>query len=147
MTVSITSYSELESAAHTFLSTLPQTPKGSAHLYILTGSLGAGKTTFIKSVASQLGITDTVVSPTFNLMKVYQTPRSDITHLVHIDAYRLESKEELKALKLSEWFSNPHVLIMIEWGEKVESVLPSFVRTLLFSHNGESHRTISYSPS
>ncbi len=89
----------------------------------LSGHLGAGKTAFIKILAKLLGISETVTSPTFVLMKIYEIP-SDLKtipwkRLVHIDAYRLEKPEELAALDFENLVSDPRNLIMVEWPENV----------------------------
>lgn len=90
----------------------------------LSGHLGAGKTAFVKAVAAELGVTETVTSPTFVIMKMYEVPGSASAsaafwRLVHIDAYRLERHADLEALRLEELASDPHNLIMIEWPENV----------------------------
>lgn len=89
----------------------------------LSGHLGAGKTAFIKILAKLLGISETVTSPTFVLMKIYEIPYVPKTipwkRLVHIDAYRLEKPEELAALDFENLVSDPHNLIMVEWPENV----------------------------
>lgn len=74
-------------------------PKGeTATVIALSGDLGAGKTTLTQELARQLGVTDTVISPTFVIMKEYAITRGPYTQLVHIDAYRLESAAELERL-------------------------------------------------
>lgn len=87
----------------------------------LSGHLGAGKTAFVKAVAQVLGISESVTSPTFVLMKFYKTNVDNFKwqNLVHLDLYRLEKKEELKALDLPRVINNKNNLIMIEWPENV----------------------------
>ena len=87
----------------------------------LSGHLGAGKTAFVKEVAKVLGINESVTSPTFVLMKFYKTNSTfdKWQNLVHLDLYRLEKKEELKALDLPKVINNKNNLIMIEWPENV----------------------------
>jgi tRNA threonylcarbamoyladenosine biosynthesis protein TsaE len=93
----------------------------------LSGHLGAGKTAFVKAVAKELGVKEEVTSPTFVLMKIYEVgPRhrgglqiSWPRRLIHIDAYRLERKEELEALGFEKLVSDPGNLIMVEWPENV----------------------------
>ncbi|MCB9808860.1 tRNA (adenosine(37)-N6)-threonylcarbamoyltransferase complex ATPase subunit type 1 TsaE [Candidatus Nomurabacteria bacterium] len=87
----------------------------------LSGNLGAGKTALTKTLAHHLDISETVISPTFVLAKFYQITNSRFPwkQLIHIDAYRLTSWQELAILKFDEIFSDPRNLIMIEWPEQV----------------------------
>ncbi len=85
------------------------------------GTLGAGKSVLVRGIASGLGIDpETVTSPTFTLWQTHTASR--ILH--HLDAYRLESASEFLDLGAEELFQSPG-LVLIEWGEKVRSVLPS----------------------
>ncbi len=88
---------------------------------ILTGGLGAGKTTLAKGIASQrAGVApDEVSSPTFTLIHEYGEPAT----VCHADLYRLESPAEVFGLGLEEYFDRP-VLTLIEWGEKFERLFP-----------------------
>lgn len=85
----------------------------------LSGHLGAGKTAFVKAVAKILKIEESVTSPTFVIMKMYDCRSIQWKKLVHIDLYRLEKKEEMTALKLEEVIADKNNLIMIEWPENV----------------------------
>jgi len=91
----------------------------------LIGDLGAGKTTFVQFLASSLGIKEKVNSPTFVLMKVYQTSNTQIKTLVHVDAYRLSHSEELKNIGLEEYFNQPDSIVVIEWADRVVDILPN----------------------
>jgi tRNA threonylcarbamoyladenosine biosynthesis protein TsaE len=85
----------------------------------LSGHLGAGKTAFVKLVAKELGDSEEVTSPTFVLMKLYETKNDRFPRLVHIDAYRLERPEELEALDFEKLVADKNNLIMMEWPENV----------------------------
>jgi tRNA threonylcarbamoyl adenosine modification protein YjeE len=70
-----------------------------------------------------LGVKEEVTSPTFVLMKMYETEankQSPWRRLVHIDAYRLERPEEMEALNFERLVADPHNLILVEWPENVE---------------------------
>jgi tRNA threonylcarbamoyladenosine biosynthesis protein TsaE len=110
-----------------------------AFIIALRGDLGAGKTTFTQALAKELGITEAVQSPTYVLMKSYPISFGSFTNLIHIDAYRLDKPEEFSALKPEVFLSNPENLVVIEWPERVEGVLPSPDILLSFSHEGEDH--------
>jgi len=92
---------------------------GEAVLAGLSGHLGAGKTAFVKEVAKGLGVKEEITSPTFVIMKIYKTNHSRWHRLVHIDAYRLEKREELEVLRFEDVMADPHNLVMIEWPENV----------------------------
>jgi tRNA threonylcarbamoyladenosine biosynthesis protein TsaE len=91
----------------------------------LSGELGAGKTTFTQALATKLGVSSEVVSPTFVIMKRYPTKHPLFSTLIHIDAYRLENAEELAHLGFETWCNTPKTLIVIEWPERVSAVLPA----------------------
>jgi len=85
----------------------------------LSGHLGAGKTAFVKAVARELGIAEEITSPTFVIMKIYNTKNKTFKKLVHIDAYRLDNKEDMAVLALHAHLKENGTLIMIEWPENV----------------------------
>ena len=88
------------------------------------GDLGAGKTTFIKGLASGLNIKETVQSPTFNIMKLYFTGDRP---LIHIDAYRLADNEN--DIGLDEYIGYEKGVTVIEWPMYIEKLLPkNFIR-------------------
>jgi tRNA threonylcarbamoyladenosine biosynthesis protein TsaE len=88
-------------------------------LVILSGDLGAGKTTFVQGMGAELGVTDQVTSPTFVIARVY--PTSTGVDLVHVDAYRLGSTLELDDLDLDSDLDS--AITVVEWGEgKVEQL-------------------------
>jgi len=95
------------------------TAKAEAAVVALSGHLGAGKTAFVKQVAKELGIGEEVTSPTFVIMKIYEAKHEKWHCLVHIDAYRLERREELEVLNWEKLVADPHNLIMVEWPEQV----------------------------
>lgn len=85
----------------------------------LSGPLGAGKTTFTQVLAKELGVEKHVQSPTFALMRSYATTHPEIRRLLHVDAYRLQSSEELRALDLNEELTHNGTILMVEWPEKM----------------------------
>lgn len=90
---------------------------------ILTGDLGAGKTTFTQGLARGLGITEAITSPTFVLARHHRHPGNGL-HLVHVDAYRLTTADELASLDLESWLDDSAVVI--EWGRgKAEDLTDS----------------------
>jgi tRNA threonylcarbamoyladenosine biosynthesis protein TsaE len=87
---------------------------------VLRGDLGAGKTTLARAVARGAGVEGDVPSPTFNLVFRYETPRGRVSHL---DLYRLEHPDEVWELGWEE-LGQPDELVMIEWPERAEALLP-----------------------
>lgn len=149
MVKNVASLEELRAVADGFLRTLVQKPlKETATVVGLSGDLGAGKTAFVKCIASILGINEVVTSPTFILEKVYIIPRGSIagerfTKLIHIDAYRLESGKEMRALDWNALLLDEHNLIFMEWPEQVKDALPEDIINLSFEYAGEGVRKVT----
>jgi tRNA threonylcarbamoyladenosine biosynthesis protein TsaE len=93
----------------------------------LVGGLGAGKTTLTQMLGIELGVAETMQSPTFVLMKIYKTENNKFKNLIHIDAYRIEHVDEAGILGLPKLFADPSNLICIEWSEKIKEVMPEKV--------------------
>ena len=85
----------------------------------LSGDLGAGKTVFVQGLATALGVTDRVTSPTFTILHEYDGRYP----IMHLDVYRLDSFQEIIDLGFEEYF-DPRAVVLIEWGEAVEQLLP-----------------------
>ncbi len=117
-----------------------------ATILALSGDLGAGKTAFVKALASALGIKDTITSPTFVIEQIYALPKnSSFDRLIHIDAYRLEKASELERLRWAEIAADPCNLICLEWPENVAGLSHmSHARTLRFRFVDENTREISF---
>ena len=86
---------------------------------VLTGDLGAGKTTLVQGVARGLAVREHVASPTFTLVREY-AGRLDVAH---VDVYRLDRVQDVVDLALDELGDGEHVLL-VEWGDAVEELLP-----------------------
>jgi tRNA threonylcarbamoyladenosine biosynthesis protein TsaE len=86
---------------------------------VLTGELGAGKTTFVQGVARGLDVTDQVTSPTFTLVREYQGRLG----IAHVDVYRLSRMQDVVDLGLDEIGDGQDVLL-VEWGDVVADLLP-----------------------
>ena len=105
-----------------------------ATVVVLQGELGSGKTAFAKALGKMMGINEHIVSPTFVIMKSYNIDWKGFKKLIHVDAYRLESESELLNLGWNELVENPQHLILIEWPERVEGILPKDSRRIFFKH-------------
>lgn len=118
---------------------------GGAMILALYGDLGSGKTTFTKSFIASFGVEQTVTSPTFVIEKIYKIPNGkNFEYIIHIDAYRLNSGEELKDLGWDEILNNPKNIILIEWPEKIADILPENTRKIEFEFVDENRREVNY---
>jgi len=115
----------------------------------LHGDLGSGKTTFTKGLAEGLKISEIITSPTFVLLKEYKTqPKSNHMPqgvgwiLVHIDAYRAESIEDIKSVGIEDYLNRSDVILVIEWAEKIKAILPKNVININFTQGEENERKI-----
>lgn len=89
-------------------------------VFFLKGELGAGKTSWVKSCCSHLGLTTTVSSPTYALMNIYTTKAFDV---IHLDLYRIQSDDDLSDLCLSDYLVNSRY-VFVEWFHGFEELLP-----------------------
>ena len=119
---------------------IAKTLKG-GEVLALTGPLGSGKTTFVQYLARALGVTKNVRSPSFIILQTFtikskfkrqkakvqikskKLQRTTLT-LCHVDAYRLNDLSEIEALGLYDYLGKPDTVTVIEWAEKMHSVLP-----------------------
>lgn len=94
-------------------------------IILLEGDLGAGKTTMTKGIAEYFGIEDTITSPTFTLMNIYEvkSQKSKAKSLVHIDTYRLEDENDLIEIGVEDYLGDPNTICLIEWPEKIEKLI------------------------
>lgn len=105
----------------------------------LVGDLGAGKTCLVKGMAKGLGVTnkDLVHSPTFTLINEYKGKFP----VYHMDLYRLDSEEEFCELGYEDYFYGKGI-VLVEWGERVEKLLPNNMIAIRLIIKGETQREI-----
>ena len=104
------------------------------------GEMGAGKTTLIKEVCARLGVNDTVLSPTFSIVNEYRTETGESVY--HFDFYRSKSLSEVYDMGYEEYFYSGNYCL-IEWSEKIVSLLPEEYIKINISVTGENERTFS----
>ena len=115
------------------------------NIVILIGDLGSGKTTFVQGLGKALGF-NRVISPTYLLIRQYPIRNHPkFQHLYHIDLYRLVNQEEILDLGLSEIWSDEKNLVLIEWPEKVQDLLPRNTIRIHFTKTSENSRRIEIS--
>lgn len=109
----------------------------------LSGELGAGKTTFVQSLAQVLGVRESVTSPTFVIARFYSLqnhPR--FSQIVHIDAYRIEEEKELVPIGWEKIIADPKNLVVVEWPEKIAGHIPKNALQCKFEVVDETTRRI-----
>jgi tRNA threonylcarbamoyladenosine biosynthesis protein TsaE len=126
---------------------LSPTPADNSLVITLTGDLGAGKTTFVQQVGAQLGVSETIVSPTFTIMKRYQVENNRFEQLIHIDAYRIEQEDEVLPLGLPALIKEPASIVCIEWPEKIPSAILDQAVAVSIEINQDESRTVTISRS
>ena len=109
----------------------------------LQGELGAGKTTFVQGIAQGWGALDSVSSPTFILVNIYR--RADRSRLFHMDAYRLDSAPEAEELDLDSMLAQGPLLI--EWPERIDSLVPDERLWVNLEHVDEEEREVKFKAS
>lgn len=116
--ITIKSLSEISKAAKEVLQMI-----GNSRIICFYGSMGAGKTTLIKAICNELGVTDNVASPTFALINEYRDKSSQ--PIYHFDFYRINKIEEVYDFGYEEYFYKSEGICLIEWPELIEEILPS----------------------
>jgi tRNA threonylcarbamoyladenosine biosynthesis protein TsaE len=108
---------------------------------VLRGELGAGKTTLVKGWLEALGAArqEEVTSPTFTLVHEYEG-KSGLVY--HLDLYRLETERELAALGLEEMAEQPGAVVLVEWGEKFQSVMERADAEVAIAHLDGDERSL-----
>jgi tRNA threonylcarbamoyladenosine biosynthesis protein TsaE len=116
-----------------------------ATVVTLSGDLGAGKTALVQAIAKELGVREQVTSPTFIIQRAHTLPGDrGFKRLIHIDAYRLLSAEELEKLGWSEMVADPSNLILLEWPEKVAACIPHDAQKITLTYVDEHTRHLNY---
>lgn len=110
-------------------------------VWLLEGEMGAGKTTLIKAIARELGIKDTVASPTFSIVNEYRATNDQPVY--HFDFYRMKNETEAYDIGANEYFDSGN-LCLVEWPEKIPSLIPDHYFKIKLEINDPQSRTIYY---
>jgi len=110
------------------------------HVFACTGPLGAGKTTTIKALLRNCGITDTITSPTFTYVNAYENKQGE--RFYHFDLYRIGSVEEFQAQGFDEYLYQPNSWAFIEWPEVIGSLLTHDVCRLFFDYHEDPEKRV-----
>lgn len=114
---------------------------GDSKVFLFYGDMGAGKTTFIKSICAALGVEDTVSSPTFSIVNEYQSASGSV---YHFDFYRLKNEQEAFDMGYEEYLYSGHYCL-IEWPERIPNLLPEDARKIDIKILGTEQREITFS--
>jgi len=107
---------------------------------LLRGELGSGKSEFTRGLAKGLGVTETVTSPSFTILNVYESGRLP---LYHFDWYRLEDSGELYELGMDEYLGGDGIAA-VEWPEQCEDAVPEDALEIRFRYVDENTRDLSF---
>lgn len=134
MEIKINSLEEIKKAAKEFIAQM-----GDNTVFAFYGSMGAGKTTFIKAICEALGVTDVITSPTFAIVNEYRGEGEELIY--HFDFYRIKKLEEVYDMGYEDYFYSG-ALCFIEWPELVEELLPEDIVKVYINENADGSRTV-----
>lgn len=135
--INIKTLKDLKKAAKQFILLI-----GENRVFAFYGNMGAGKTTFIKAICSELGVKENITSPTFSLINEYIIKSNQ--SLYHFDCYRLKNINEAYDIGADEYFDSGQICF-IEWPEKIEDLLPSGTVNVIIKVLGDESREITIS--
>lgn len=135
MNLTIHSLDDIRTAAKAFIEQMDQNT-----VFAFYGKMGAGKTTFIKAVCEELGVSDVVNSPTFSIVNEYRS--DDTSELIyHFDFYRIQKIDEVYDMGYEDYFYSG-ALCFIEWPELIEDLLPGDVVKVTIEENEDGTRSL-----
>ena len=139
MQIRIDSIQQIREAARQFINGI-----GQHTVFAFYGKMGAGKTTFIKAVCEELGVTDVITSPTFAIVNEYSLPNGGRSEgsLYHFDFYRIKRIEEVYDMGYEDYFYSG-ALCFIEWPELIEELLPDDAVRVSIVEQPDGSRIIS----
>ena len=135
MKIKINSIADIRTAAQEFINNI----NGST-VFAFYGSMGAGKTTFIKAVCECLGVDDVITSPTFAIVNEYHAD-NDSKVIYHFDFYRIKKLEEVYDMGYEDYFYGGS-LCFLEWPELIEVILPEDVTKVTITEEADGSRKV-----
>ena len=134
MEIKIKSLDNIREAAKAFLDGM-----GTGKVFAFYGKMGAGKTTFIKAICEELGVTDVITSPTFALVNEYTA--ADGNPIYHFDFYRIKKLDEVYDMGYEDYFYGGS-LCFLEWPELIEEILPEDVTKVTITEEADGSRKV-----
>jgi tRNA threonylcarbamoyladenosine biosynthesis protein TsaE len=134
----IESLETIRKTAREFIETVIK--QGSGRVFLFYGSMGAGKTTFIRAICEELGVEESVNSPTFAIVNEYRSGEGD--PIYHFDFYRINKEEEAYDFGYEDYFYSGE-LCFVEWPEKIENLLPEDAVTVSITEQPDGTREVA----
>ena len=135
MEIKIPSLDHIHEAASAFIEAI-----GNSRIIAFYGKMGAGKTTFIKAVCENLGVTDVINSPTFAIVNEYLDGNEQ--PIYHFDFYRIKKAQEVLDIGFEDYIYSG-CLCLMEWPEYIEELLPEETLKVSIEENQDGSRTIT----
>ena len=132
----IRSLAEISDVAKEFISKM-----GDNRVFVFYGSMGAGKTTFIKAICEELGVEDIINSPTFAIINEYSAKNGE--PVFHFDFYRINKIEEAYDFGYEDYFYSGN-LCFVEWPEKIKELIPPDAIEVHITENDQGEREIIF---
>ena len=136
MEIKINDLEHIREAARQFINAM-----GTKHVFAFYGSMGAGKTTFIKAICEELGVDDVVTSPTFAIVNEYLISTGGTIY--HFDFYRIKKLEEVYDMGYEDYFYSGS-LCFIEWPELIEELLPDDAVKVSITEQEDGSRVVVF---
>jgi tRNA threonylcarbamoyladenosine biosynthesis protein TsaE len=134
MEIKISNLDNIKEVASAFIQQI-----GDHKVFAFYGSMGAGKTTFVKAICESLGVDDVITSPTFAIINEYH---ADDRVIYHFDFYRIKKLEEVYDMGYEDYFYSGS-LCFIEWPELIEELLPEDAVKVSIKENPDGSRTVT----
>ena len=115
---------------------------GDSTIFAFYGSMGAGKTTFIKAICEEMGVEDVITSPTFAIVNEYRSATSGEL-IYHFDFYRIKKQEEVYDMGYEDYIESGAVCFM-EWPELIEELLPEDVVKVSIKQQEDGSRIVEW---
>lgn len=135
MEIKINSIEQIHQAAKEFIATM-----GDNTVFAFYGKMGAGKTTFIKAICEELGVTDVINSPTFAIVNEYRSDEAGEL-IYHFDFYRIQKLDEVYDMGYEDYFYSG-ALCFIEWPELIDELLPGDAIKVSINEEADGTRTV-----
>ena len=137
MEIIVDSIDNIRNAARIFVENM-----GDKSVFAFYGSMGAGKTTFIKAVCEELGVEDVITSPTFAIVNEYSSASSGKI-VYHFDFYRIKKLDEVYDMGYEDYFYSG-ALCFIEWPELIDDLLPADAAKVIIEETADGRRKVVF---